>query len=317
MGYSVSIVEQADKPGGKLNNWAKLFPDNLHASELLSKIQSGLHSSIQMNLTSKVMSMYRNGHHFNAKLTNGVEVVADAVLVSTGFEPFDARKKEEYGYGIYKNVITSVDLEEILRKGEKLKNSSGKIPKRVGMIHCVGSRDEKTGNSYCSKVCCITAVKQAIEIKESLPECEVFSFYMDLQMFGKHFQRNYKCAQVEQGVQYIRGRLSECFENPDGSVMLKVEDTLLGKPMKLNVDIAVLMVGIVPSSSVKQYSEMLGLKKDEDGFFKSADINYNSIGTDMKGVFVAGACTGPKTIENTINEARSAAVKINRYLVNM
>ncbi|NJO70443.1 MAG: CoB--CoM heterodisulfide reductase iron-sulfur subunit A family protein, partial [Bacteroidetes bacterium] len=104
----------------------------------------------------------------------------------------------------------------------------GKTPQRIGIVHCVGSRDEKAGNTYCSKVCCVTGVKQAIELKEQLPSSEIFNFYMDLRMYDRYFEDLYKEAQVKHHVQFIRGRLSEAFENPDGTVMIKIEDTLWG-----------------------------------------------------------------------------------------
>jgi heterodisulfide reductase subunit A2 len=121
---------------------------------------------------------------------------------------FDATKKEEYGYGIYDNVITSADLEKLFLDSKLLVNPLGKTPKKIGLVHCVGSRDEKVGNVYCSKVCCVTAVKQAIEIKERLPESDVYCFYMDLRMYGMHFEALYKEAQEKYAVNFIRGRLS-------------------------------------------------------------------------------------------------------------
>ena len=247
-------------------------------------------------------------------MKNGEELKADAILVSTGFEVFNARKKEEYGYGIYDNVITSADLENVFRNHGELKTSSGKAPERIGIIHCVGSRDEKAGHSYCSQVCCITAVKQAIEIREMLPKSEVFCFYMDLRMFGRHFETIYKDAQVKHGVQFIRGRLSEAFENVNGSIMLKAEDTLLGKPLKMNVDMVVLMAGITPSASASKIKDMLELELADDGFFMPFEVPYGSTQTSIPGVFVAGTSTGPKTMENTIIEARAAALNIKEYL---
>ena len=161
-------------------------------------------------------------------------------------------------------------------------------PTCVGFIHCVGSRDEKAGNKYCSKACCITAIKLATRVKEKLPDCEVFCFYMDLQIFGRHFERNYQNAQVNHGIRFIRGRLSECFENPDGSVMLKVEDTLLGRPMRINTDLVVLMAGMVPSASANSIKDITGLETGDNGFFNTLDSNYDVESTNIPGIFVAG-----------------------------
>jgi heterodisulfide reductase subunit A2 len=316
MGFKVSIVEQSEKTGGKLNQWNALFPDHRSASELLHKIETKLSPSVQKYISTEVLSVQRNKQQFTVVLSNGSDLKADAILVSTGFDVFDAQKKEEYGYRIYDNVITSADLEKILLNHKELKTSTGKTPKRIGIIHCVGSRDEKAGHTYCSQVCCITAVKQAIDIRKQLPESEVFCFYMDLRMFGRKFEDIYRQAQVDYGVQFIRGRLSEAFENTDGSVVLKTEDTLLGKPLKMNVDIVVLMVGMVPSATTKKLNDLLGLKTETDGFYSVADVQYESTISSVPGIFVTGTCTGPKTMENTLNDARSAALQISEYLTH-
>jgi heterodisulfide reductase subunit A len=314
LGCSVSIVEQTDKLGGKLNQWDRLFPNGLPAKELLNKIKLNLNDRITTHFNTHVAAVKNNKNLFEITLQNGIQFPADAILVSTGFDVFDANKKEEYGYGIYDNVITSAELEETFRNEGQLLTMDGKTPGRIGIIHCVGSRDEKAGHTYCSQVCCITAVKQAIEIREQLPKSEIFCFYMDLRMFGRHFENVYKEAQVKHGIQFIRGRLSEAFENTDGTVMLKVEDTLLGKPLRMNVDMVVLMVGMVPSATSIQVKNILKLKTEEDGFLSPSDMHYDSLKTSTPGIFVAGACSGPKTVENTINEARSAALQIAAYL---
>jgi heterodisulfide reductase subunit A len=180
----------------------------------------------------------------------------------------------------------------------------------------VGSRDEKAGNFHCSKVCCVTAVKQAIEVKEMLPSAEVFLFYMDLRMFGRHFEELYKEAQFKQGVQFIRARLSEAFENPDGSLQIRIEDTLLAKPLKMKLDMLVLMVGIQAPSKPGNLIDMLGIDRDTDGFVKQTDIYASPYCTRTKGLFCAGGITGPKTIEETLTEARAVAAEMHQFLTH-
>jgi heterodisulfide reductase subunit A len=313
LGFAVSVIERSDKIGGKLNRWDRLFPNKRPASELLAKLTTGL-EGISTYVNTEVATVKKTNGSFDVNLSNGQTLNGDAILLSTGFDLFDAHRKEEYGYGIYDNVITSADVEKIFKSGKPLLTHAGKTPKRVGIIHCVGSRDEKAGNTYCSKVCCVTAVKQAIEIKETSPNTEVFCFYMDLRMFGRHFEDLYKEAQMKCGVQFIRGRLSEAFENTDGSIMLKAEDTLLGKPLKINVDIAILMAGMVPSVQTHRLTGLLNVQNDADGFIANTDPHYGSYNTNIPGVFAAGTCKGPRTLENTINEARAVALEIADYL---
>ena len=253
---------------------------------------------------------------FKLNLADGQQFDADAVLLTTGFDLFQAAKKEEYGYKIYPNVITSADLETRLSLGKPIKNGKGIEPQRIAFIHCVGSRDEKAGNRYCSKVCCATAVKQAMEVKQLNPQAEVYCFYMDLRMFDRYFEDLYYEAQTKYGIRFIRGRLSEACENSDGGIILKAEDTLAGKPIKMTVDMAVLMTGMVASKGTREMAKVFELESGNDKFIKTADNHVNLNLTNKKGVFVSGTCTGPKSIAETLADARSAAIMIEAYLKN-
>jgi heterodisulfide reductase subunit A2 len=183
-------------------------------------------------------------------------------------------------------------------------------------VHCVGSRDEKVNVKHCSKVCCITGVKQSIELKERYPEAQVFCFYMDLRMFGMGYEELYKEAQEKYGIQFIRGRLSEAFENQDGSVLVKVEDTLAGKPLKMSVDLLVLLVGFLPSQGTRKMAELLGLQLNSGDFLKPVDQHVGSNISNIPGIFLAGACKSPKNIEESLSDARAAAAKVHSYLAN-
>lgn len=230
---------------------------------------------------------------------------------------FNAAKKEEYGYKVYDNVITSADLEEKFKSGKPLKTSKGIWPKRIAFVHCVGSRDEKAGNTYCSKVCCVTAVKQAIEIKKSVPGTEIFCFYMDLRMYDRYFENMYYEAQEKHRINFIRGRLSEASEDQEGKLILRAEDTLTGKPLKVAVDIMVLMSGIVSSNGTQSLASRFNLDTDEDKFLKTSDSHVGNNLTNHEGIFVAGTCTGPKSVVETLADARSAALQTAIYLKNL
>ena len=312
-GVNVILLEKNGLPGGHVADWHRLFPDQRKASEITG---FGRHETdgIGMYTGNSVSSIIRSGETFKVTTDMDKTFMADALLIATGFDLFDARKKEEYGYGIYNNVITSAELEQIFNKGEGLRTAEGKPPGRIGFIHCVGSRDEKVGNLYCSKVCCITGVKQAIEIKELLPSSEVYCFYMDLRMYDRHFEELYYEAQQKWGINFIRGRLSECSENQDGSIVVKTEDTLSGRPLKMNVDLMVLLVGMVPSGGTGRIAAMLGLKTGDDGFISSADLHLRNNSTEIPGVFIAGAVKGPVSVNASIADARAAAVQVLGYL---
>jgi heterodisulfide reductase subunit A len=231
-GYKVTVFEKEEQTGGKLRLWYKLFPGFRPSGEVQNYLANGFKMNPPEIITNaEVVSVIPENNHQNITLTDGQSFKADVVLLATGFEVFDAEKKEEYGYKIYDNVITSVDLEEQLKSGKPLKTLAGKTPERIAFIHCVGSRDKKVNNIHCSRVCCITGVKQAIEVKKDLPEAEIFNFYMDMRMFGQNFEELYLEAQQKWGITFIRGRVSEIAENIDGSLQLKAEDTLSGRPM--------------------------------------------------------------------------------------
>jgi heterodisulfide reductase subunit A len=313
-GIEVTLIEKEDHLGGHVGQWDRLFPSRRPAKEITAYLTGRLSEKVTVQTCAEVLKIERSGNAWNILLNNSKTFVADALLLATGFDLFEARKKEEYGYGIYDNVITSADLEMKFARDGQIRNAQDKVPERVGFVHCVGSRDEKVGNLYCSRVCCVTAVKQAVEVSEMIPGCEVFCFYMDLRMFGLDFEALYKESQEKWGVHFIRGRLSEAFENPDGSVMVKVEDTLASRPLKMKVDLLVLMSGMVTSSGTKKLVEMLHLETEENRFLQPADRQLQANETGIPGLFLAGTCTSPKSIDETIADARAAALRVMEYL---
>lgn len=311
LGYTPILVESEKTLGGHVASWHKLFPDMSSAGDLVAKLRADI-TGANIFLGARVISLNRLADGYSLKLSNGIVINAAAILVSTGFKLFDAKKKEEYGYGVYDHVITNADLEAWFSGKEDSRVS--KDLQSAGFVHCVGSRDLKACNGQCSKVCCATAIKQAIEIKERFPYAKVFCFYMDLRLFGKKYEDFYVNAQRDYGIQFIRGRVSEVGETIDGKLQVKAEDTLSGKPLKVQLDLLVLMSGIVRNPGIESLSEMAGLETDSDGFLRSVDNEYAVVESNRPGIFYAGACTGPKTVPETIAEARSAALSIHSYL---
>lgn len=313
-GYSVSLFEKDEKTGGHLNEWYKLFPDRRRSSEVkeyLDNLTSG--DGIKIITGKKIEKIVQNKNQFIISDREGSEYKADAVIVATGFDLFRSARKEEYGYGIYDNVITSADLEGMFRKGS-ITLADGKIPETIGIVHCVGSRDEKIGNLYCSKLCCVTAVKQAIEIREHLPSTKVFCFYMDMRMGGAYYEELYREAQEEWGVNFIRGKVSEVSETINNKLTIKSEDTLAGKPLKMQVDMLVLMAGMEMSEGGMKIAAASGLPTGENRFFSTEDNHFGSNKSNIKGIFYAGTCTMPMNITETISHARSAVMDVINYL---
>lgn len=317
LGLEVLLLEKDSQTGGHVKNWDRLFPSRRPGKEVMDFVGKSMGPGVEQRCNVVVNSIDRSNDGFTVHMENSEPVSAKCLVIATGYELFDAHKKEEYGYGIYDNVITSAELENIFREGKKLTTHDGKTPRRMAIVHCVGSRDEKVGNLYCSKVCCVTGVKQAIEIREMLPGCEVTSFYMDLRMYDRNFEELYYEAQQKWGVNFIRGRLSECAENPDHSLVLKAEDTLTGRPLKLTVDMVVLLVGFVPGAETHRIAQMVSLQSGADGFLLSADEHILDNSTSVPGVFLAGAVKGPACIANTIADARATALQVTTYLKSL
>ncbi len=306
----VNLIEKECVVGGNLNNWYQLFPDRKEAGTVRKYFSSSIvNSNIRILTNTEPDSFEKKDGKFNILTSDGELLCSDAVLLATGFKVFDARQKEEYGYGIYRNVITSVELENLFSNGE-IKTMEGNIPVKIGIVHCVGSRDEKCGNYHCSKVCCITGVKQAIEIKEKYPDSEVTCFYMDMRMFGPGYEEMYREAQEKYKINFIRGRLSESAETIDNKLQIKVEDTLVGRPLKMKLDMLVLLVGMEPSSGTKKMTAMLGIEKKENCFIKTNDVHFGNNLTSREGVFAAGSCVAPMNITDTITDARAAAIQV-------
>jgi len=233
-----------------------------------------------------------------------------AVIASAGFEIFDARLRGEYGYGIYKNVVSALQFERILSAsgpffGHVQRISDGKEPKKVAFIQCVGSRDTSCGNSWCSSVCCMYATKEAIIGKEHAKGLEPTIFYMDIRAHGKDFDRFVNRAKDEYGIRYIRSMPSVIKEMQQTNNLLITYVNQDGTLAEEEFDMVVLSVGLMPPKEAKQLAASLGVELEEHGFCKTS--LENPVQTSRPGVFVCGAFGGPKDIPETVMEASAAA----------
>jgi heterodisulfide reductase subunit A len=232
------------------------------------------------------------------------------IIVATGFALFDATEKAEYGYGMFPNVVSIAEIERMLSsagptQGHVTRPSDLKEPKRIVYIQCVGSRDQRT-NKYCSRICCMTAIKQARMIRDKIG-ADVYIFYIDLRTFGKGYEEFMEDTAAA-GVNFIRGRVGEIIEEKGSSLTVRGEDTLLGKPIDLeNVDLVVLSTGVVPPKDAKKISQVLNLSQSPDGFLLEAHPKLRPVDSFNEGIFVAGMSQGPKDIPDAVAQAKAAA----------
>ncbi len=236
-------------------------------------------------------------------------IKADAVLVAIGFKPFNPKDKP-YGYGVFKNVVTGLELEMMIKRaGGVKKPNDNKIPTKIAFIQCVGSRDAKLNHLWCSKICCGSALRMARLIKERRPETEITFFYMDVQTFGKDFEQFYKDVQKE--VQMIRAIPGDIYEMDDQRLKVNYVDNHSHNTLEEIFDLVALSIGITPCEYVQSMVGLLGIASDKFGFLET--IN-DRVSVSKNGVFSAGAVRGPKNISDTIADAGSAVWKIVKYL---
>ncbi|MDH7484735.1 MAG: CoB--CoM heterodisulfide reductase iron-sulfur subunit A family protein [Anaerolineae bacterium] len=237
-----------------------------------------------------------------------LDLEVGAIIVATGFAPFDPREMPEFGYGQYPEVMTGLEFERLVSAsgptaGKIIRN--GKEPRQVVFIQCVGSRDAKHGHAYCSRVCCMYTAKQAHLVCEKLPEAQVTIFYMDIRAFGKGFEEFYDRVRRE-GVLYRRGNPSEIIRRGE-KLIVRAEDTLLGEPVEVEADLVVLAVGMQPRADAGQVADLLGLERSDDGFFREAHPKLRPVESGVAGIYLAGCCQGPKDIPDTVAQAKAAA----------
>jgi len=251
---------------------------------------------------------------FNQK-PETVEIKVGAIIVATGYRIFDARRNTEYGYGRFKNVITTIELERLLSAsgptmGRLLRPSDSTVPKRIAFIQCVGSRDERT-NKYCSRVCCMVSLKNAYAIKERYPDAEITIFYIDIRAFGRMYEEFYRRVQ-EKGVRFIRGKVGEVIENENGNLIVSYESTLEGEIREEEFDLVVLSIGMEGN---RDLATKLGIGIGEDGFFEVAHPKLKPAETNVRGIFLAGCASGPKDIQDSVASAGLAASKAAQLLL--
>ncbi|WP_347491055.1 NAD(P)-binding protein [Desulfoscipio sp. XC116] len=250
------------------------------------------------------------------------EIEVGAVLLCPGFEKFDSSELHYYGYGKLPNVVSSLEFERILSAsgpfgGHLMRPSDHKEPKKIAWIQCAGSRNCKIGKGYCSSVCCMYAIKEAVIAKEHAPyPLEAAIFYMDMRTYGKDFEKYYERAQNEQGVRFIRSRVYELVDANDGTGNVKIRYTFEdGTIQEEDFDLVVLSIGMNPPQDMVKLAGEVGISLNKYNF--AEPLNLTGVGTSKPGVFVAGAFSGPRDIPETVMQASAAASDCGSLLADV
>lgn len=251
-------------------------------------------------------------------------VEVGAVIIATGFKTFDPKRTPSYGYGVYPNVYTAMELERLVNASGPTEGHvtlrDGRTPQTVGILHCIGSRDVNT-NEHCSRVCCMYSLKLAHLVKEKTG-AEIYNFYIDIRAPGKGMEEFYNRV-AEEGVHFIRGKVADVYPEAGntGRVILQAEDTLLGRVRKIPVDMVVLATGLEPQADAEAVRRTFNITCAGGGFFMERHPKLAPVSTFTDGIFLAGACQGPKDIPDTVAQAGAAAaealVLVDRGYVEM
>jgi heterodisulfide reductase subunit A2 len=306
-GFQVTLVERQPQLGGRVGQLYKTFPTLELAGDLVKSLVDTVSNHPEINVFTDANLTEVSGYigNFKAQITsNGhhKEVMAGTIIVASGYDVFDAKRKPELGYGVYPEVITTWELEKLIPQEIGIEDRE---PKRVVFIQCVGSRDQTIGNPYCSRICCMVTAKQARLVRQKFPSAQVTVFYMDVRAYGKGFEEFYDKAR-EDGVIYRRGNPSEIVRRGN-NLIVRAEDTLLGELVELETDLVVLAVGMEPDHQSEKIAGLLKLARSSDGFFLEAHPKLRPVDTATAGVYLAGCCQGPKDLAESINQARAAA----------
>lgn len=246
-----------------------------------------------------------------------VEVEVGAVIVATGYDPFDPSVISHYGYGRYDNVLTALQFERMSNASGptagKIQLKDGSEPKSVAIIHCVGSRD-KNYHEYCSRVCCMYSLKYSHLIKEKIKDADVYQFYIDMRCFGKGFEEFYERLS-EEGVIFIRGKVGEVTdraitEEEQGKLVVVAEDSLMSAMIRVPVDMVILSTALEARSDAEDVARLFNISRSADGFFLERHPKLDPVATTTDGTFVVGCAQGPKDIPDTVAQASAAAARV-------
>ncbi len=315
----VYLVEKSDSLGGQVTNIDLTFPYLNSAKQMIDpKIEAVLnHSKISVFLNTEVKEVFGYVGNFETTIKpDQKEVKLDFgnVIVATGLKPFDAKKITNYGYGKIPNVITSVDFEQALKSGVII-TRDGKVPKDIAIIHCVGSRNENY-NPYCSRACCMSALKYVNQIKSALPNTNIYDIYSDMRAFGKGCEELYSSTS-RKNVMFLTFDhkenlpvIKQASHDDPCDLLIELKERFSGELIEVPADMVILMVGIESHENAKEIAHAVGVSMCGNKFYIERHPKLDPVATTTDGVYVVGTCQSPKDIPDSISQARAAAARI-------
>ncbi|MCB1389252.1 MAG: CoB--CoM heterodisulfide reductase iron-sulfur subunit A family protein [Rhodobacteraceae bacterium] len=317
-GQEVVLVDKEARLGGApiLQGYAKLVPSHEWAKDAIGGMVDRVtgRAGVTLKTGARVQSFDGEPGAFTATLTDGTKIDAGAAILATGFTHFDSINKPEWGFGTYPDVVTTVQVEQMISSGKGIRcPSDGRVPDRVAILLCVGSRDRQIGREWCSKICCTVSANMAMEIRELSPKTNVYIYYMDIRTFGLYEGEYYWGSQEQAKVKYVKARIAEV--TSDGKrLLVKGEDTLVKRPISIPFDMVVHAIGMDPNVDNMTLSAVFGVDLNKYGYIAKPSSYAHMAETSRPGVFVAGAATGPETIDDSIAQGSAAAIAAMNFV---
>jgi heterodisulfide reductase subunit A len=322
-GHPVYLVEKSDRLGGNLARVDLTAPYLYSARDLVTeRLEHLKHTpNISVMLNSQLKNLSGFIGNFTATVagpngngSNEEKILhVGNVIVATGYKEFDAGRITHYGYGKLPDVITSFEFEQMLRAG-RIQTKNGRPPRYAAIIHCVGSRS-KEFHGYCSRVCCMTALKYAHELKSAVPECYVSDVYIDMHAFGKGCEDFYKKSSEVKTLFLMYGKnerpvIRKAGPGDDCEMLIEVDEKLSGERIEIPADLVILMVGMEARTDSAEVARLVNISQDKDGWFMESHPKLDPVATTTDGIYIAGTCAAPKDIPDSVAQARAAAGRI-------
>jgi len=319
-GKKVFIIEKADKLGGNVANIDLTFPYMYSAKQMIEPLIQRVknHKHISVFTESGVREIFGYIGNFNAKIISDVGIRTELkfgnIIVATGLKPFDPNDIKNYNYRKLPDVITSLEFEKMLMNGS-IRTTKNKKPKNIAIIHCVGSRNDDYHN-YCSRTCCMTALKYANQVRSALPVSNIFQIYADMRAFGKGCEEFYTQSSRKDIMFLMYDQRNELPEirkaqtDDDCEMLITMNETLSGEEVEVPADMVILMVGMEGRDDAKEISHKAGISLCGNKFFIEKHPKLDPVATTTSGVYVVGSCQAPKDIPDSISQARAASARI-------
>jgi heterodisulfide reductase subunit A len=312
-GRKVVLVEKEQTLGGApiISGYARLVPSGEWAKDAIGRMVTRVErdSRIKIYRGMQVEQVEGERGSFSVILSDGAHARVGAIILATGFTHFDPINKPEWGFGTYEDVVTTTQVEQMVAAGRIYCPSDGRVPQRVAILLCVGSRDRQIGREWCSKICCTVSANLAMEIREISPKTDVFIYYMDIRTFGLYEDKFYWRSQEEFRTKYVKARVAEVTQGADKRLLLKGEDTLVKRPIVIPVDLVVHAIGMDPNLDNRNISRVFGVGLERHGFIDRGEHYTSSFASTRAGIYVGGAALGPEDIDTCVSHGLAMAMR--------